>query len=308
MRPLIPFKKFTDSELHQETHAAALREKAACLELLQNLAEVDRRRLYSARSYSSLWEYVHRALGYSEAQASERVAAMRLMVRVPEVTEGLKTGELSLTSTAKLASHVCRERASPEKTRELLELVRGRPTREVERILADSSTVLPARSDQIRPLDAERTRVTLEVDAEFMALLERARELGGHAGSTPQEVLKGALREYVGRKEVRKEVRKPPSTSLLRAPEVEANTRYVRVAARDLIRRRSGDRCEFIDSATGRRCESRTRLEFDHIRPHALGGPPSVENLRHLCRGHNVFEGIRVFGAEKLKVGRNSSP
>src|SRR6185437_15510137 len=75
----------SDQELHARTLVAASKEKAATLALLDYLAEVDIRRLYSAQAYSSLWEYVHKALGYSESQASERVAAMRLMRRLPEI-------------------------------------------------------------------------------------------------------------------------------------------------------------------------------------------------------------------------------
>ena len=75
----------SDDVLHFNTLSAASNEKSATLVLLEHLAEVDQRRLYATLAYSSLWDYVHKALGYSEAQSSERVNAMRVMVQVPEV-------------------------------------------------------------------------------------------------------------------------------------------------------------------------------------------------------------------------------
>ena len=89
----------TDHTLHSNTMAAASSEKSATLVLLEYLAEVDRRRLYATFAYSSLWEYVHKALGYSEGQASERVGAMRVMVKVPEVREQLEEMEIKLAQS-----------------------------------------------------------------------------------------------------------------------------------------------------------------------------------------------------------------
>ena len=126
--------------LLSETQQAASNEKAATLILLEHLAEIDRRRLYAVRGYSSLWEYVHKALQYSEAQAYDRVSAMRLMVRVPEVKAELRSGKLTLTTTAKLGAHARRGKLRPEETVTLLREISGKPSREVERVLVSQST------------------------------------------------------------------------------------------------------------------------------------------------------------------------
>jgi 5-methylcytosine-specific restriction endonuclease McrA len=41
---------------------------------------------------------------------------------------------------------------------------------------------------------------------------------------------------------------------------------------------RDGGRCAFI-AGDGRRCNSRWKLELDHIHPEALGGTSTVDNL-----------------------------
>lgn len=284
-------------ELHDKTFQAAANEKRATLELLEYLAEVDRRRLYAEKAYSSLWEYVHQFLGYSEAQASERVSAMRLMRKVPEVKVALGEGKLTLTSTAKLASFVRRENASPAQTIDLLQKCENQSSRTVEKILVQNSTQSIPLPERVRAVSAEVTRITVEVDEEFMALVKRMKELKGNPGLEVKEVFKSAMSEYVKKREV-----KESSTSGARSePKKGADrSRYVPVAVKNEIRQRSQDQCEFR-SADSQRCESRSGLEFDHITPYAKGGATEAGNLRHLCKTHNLHQAIEVFGEKRMR-------
>jgi hypothetical protein len=56
-----------------------------------------------------------------------------------------------------------------------------------------------------------------------------------------------------------------------------------------------GGQCAFV-TKDGRRCTERAFLEFHHIRPYALGGPTSTENISLRCRRHNQYEAELVFG------------
>jgi hypothetical protein len=56
-----------------------------------------------------------------------------------------------------------------------------------------------------------------------------------------------------------------------------------------------GGQCGFV-SKDGRRCTERAFLEFHHVRPYALGGPTSAENISLRCRRHNQYEAELVFG------------
>jgi hypothetical protein len=47
--------------------------------------EIQVRRLYAEKGFASLFEYAVQGLGYSEAAAGRRIAAMRLLVDVPEI-------------------------------------------------------------------------------------------------------------------------------------------------------------------------------------------------------------------------------
>ncbi|MEE8326596.1 MAG: HNH endonuclease, partial [candidate division NC10 bacterium] len=57
---------------------------------------------------------------------------------------------------------------------------------------------------------------------------------------------------------------------------------------------RADYQCEY--TAAGLRCTARVGLEVDHIEPYAKGGSSGEENLRVLCKGHNLWCAAREFG------------
>jgi hypothetical protein len=65
--------------------------------------------------------------------------------------------------------------------------------------------------------------------------------------------------------------------------------------------RRDGGQCGFV-APDGHRCTERTFLEFHHIRPYALGGLATVENISLRCRRHNQYEAERVFGPRGASI------
>ena len=65
-------------------------------------------------------------------------------------------------------------------------------------------------------------------------------------------------------------------------------------------------RCTYV-SDTGRRCEARKRIEFDHQVPVARGGESTVANVRLRCRAHNQYEAERTYGAEFMRCKREAS-
>jgi hypothetical protein len=56
------------------------------------------------------------------------------------------------------------------------------------------------------------------------------------------------------------------------------------------------EQCSYV-SDDGRRCQERGRLEFDHRTPYAHGGTAATDNVRLLCRVHNLSEAEAAFGS-----------
>ncbi len=76
--------------------------------------------------------------------------------------------------------------------------------------------------------------------------------------------------------------------------------RYIPRSVRERRLARADYQCEYRGPG-GVRCTARTRLEIDHIDPVAKGGSHSEENLRVLCRGHNLLAAKREFGEEFMR-------
>ncbi len=93
--------------------------------------EIDRRRLYLGRGYSSMLAYCTRALLLSEQAAYSRITAARVARRFPRLLDELSAGDLTLSSVGLLAPHLTEENAD-----NLMDGARGKSTRDVERMIA----------------------------------------------------------------------------------------------------------------------------------------------------------------------------
>ena len=133
--------------------------------------------------------------------------------------------------------------------------------------------------------------------------LRYAQELLSHRvpGGDIAAVVEKALDALIPQLEKRKFA---ATTRPRRGPRrVSANPRYVPVEVRRAVWERDRGQCTFVSEA-GHRCESRKRLEFDHILEVARGGEATVDGLRLRCRAHNQYAAERTFGAEFMRHKR----
>lgn len=84
------------------------------------------------------------------------------------------------------------------------------------------------------------------------------------------------------------------------------SSRYLPAAVKRAVCARDGNRCTFVDEH-GRRCTERHRLEFHHDDPFGKGGAHSVDNVRMLCRTHNLYLAERDYGKDVMDAFRRSS-
>ncbi|RYZ83833.1 MAG: HNH endonuclease, partial [Proteobacteria bacterium] len=73
----------------------------------------------------------------------------------------------------------------------------------------------------------------------------------------------------------------------------ERRRQHVPVPLQRLVFGRAGNRCEYVSDETGNRCGASYQLQIDHLVPVACGGLNQLENLRILCRTHNLLEAQR---------------
>jgi 5-methylcytosine-specific restriction endonuclease McrA len=151
----------------------------------------------------------------------------------------------------------------------------------------------PAR-DEVKPLDAEVSRLHVTVSRAFLAKLGEAKDALSHAlpGATTEQILDLALDALIEKKRAKRWglVKTPRKT-----PRPSKRDDVFPAHVRRAIHERAGGRCELI-LPNGERCGETRRLELDHVEPKALGGKSTLENGRLGCRPCNDGAARAFFG------------
>jgi 5-methylcytosine-specific restriction endonuclease McrA len=82
--------------------------------------------------------------------------------------------------------------------------------------------------------------------------------------------------------------------------------RYVSAAVKRAVWERDQGSCTW-PMGDGKLCGSTHRLEFDHDLEVALGGEPTIDNIRLLCKSHNLMKAENRFGREFMAGFRRNS-
>jgi hypothetical protein len=159
---------------------------------------------------------------------------------------------------------------------------------------------------RVSPIAPERFAVQLTISQETHDKLRYAQALLGHAvpSGDLSQVLGRALDALIAVLERNKFAATSRTRPFSRRG--GSNERKVPAAIRRTVWQRDGGRCTFT-SDKGHRCESRTRLEFDHVQPVARGGLTTAANLRLRCRAHNQLAAERAFGAGFMERKREEA-
>ncbi len=133
-------------------------ERQLQVEFLLHLEEFDRRRAWAEDGYPSLWEWCLRVLHLREGAAGRRIAAMRVLRRLPKLADPLRDGRLCLSTVALLGPVLTEENCdrivaraafmTKAKAEHLVASLQPRPApkeglRLVSRSSAPSSAALP---------------------------------------------------------------------------------------------------------------------------------------------------------------------
>src|SRR6266513_50823 len=140
----------------------------------------------------------------------------------------------------------------------------------------------------------------MSVGPEFMALLEKTRAALSHShpNASREELFAECMKDTLAAhaKRVRGETSRPREPAM---PPMEKPSRYVPRPVRRAVFERAGARCTFV-AEDGTRCAATHRLELHHVIPHALGGLPTVENLKLTCNRHNGLLARRDYGVRLI--------
>lgn len=133
-------QRLTNEELIRRTEELAADVRTKTCDLVESLAEMDRRKLYQDFHYASLFEYCIHKLRMSEAAAYRRIRAARAFQAYPPVKPLMRDGKLTLEALALLHPYLNDADAG-----KLVSEASGKRVWEVERLIASRRTEEPRR-------------------------------------------------------------------------------------------------------------------------------------------------------------------
>jgi 5-methylcytosine-specific restriction endonuclease McrA len=323
----------------RELRALLGQERNSLVEFILRLSDFNRLKCWAELGYASLWLFLRKDLGLSEAMASYRSAAAELVGRFPQIIEPLRDGRLCITNLIKLRGILTEENCE-----EVLAQVAGQPTRQVELMAAaykpkpavrdtlrplpplrtvevalDGTSKTPARTvqvelpparrDAVKPLAPTQHRLAVTVSSEFVQDLEQARAALSRKfpGADLATVLHEGLRLILKEQRRRKALTTSPRPTKTPARPGPAGERYIPAEVRREVWSRDQGRCQ-EPLASGGICGSTHRVEFHHRHEHARGGPATSSNLTLRCSFHNFRAAERSYGEKFMDRFRRSAP
>jgi 5-methylcytosine-specific restriction endonuclease McrA len=316
------------SELLQCTQDLVATEIKTTMALIEHLREIDRRLLFLEMGFSSLFEFCVKHLGLSEGSTQRRISAMKLIRDIPEAKQKLESGEMTLSNASQVQTVFRTAKLSIAEKKETLDKISGMTQKECQSVLL---TLVPEAAPKLleraRQVTNERFELKLVVSKDLHDQIQELKNLLSHSlhsgGTTEllEHLVSEELRrqkkkrgisekrsEEQGQRQVQergREQRQEGEThklKLVTAAAVQTETvrsrKHIPVRLRREIWKRAQTRCEAVDH--GKRCSSQYRLELDHIIPYGQGGGDSPENLRLLCRAHNIRHAIESYGEETM--------
>jgi len=324
-------------------------ERETTQQILHHLLEIERRRIFAAFGFSSLFDFCVKKLGYSESGAQRRISSMRLLKSLGSeksavIEQKIQDGKLSLSVVSQAATFIQREAkatsqewTAPQKEALLLSL-EGHSAREAERKLFSmaSQETQQACLEKVRVVTTELTELRVTLNAEGMANLEKVKALLSHKypnaswgelvvilaqmaikklepAAPKTEHVKvtteplptsnvEAMTNPLPTSNVESMTESPPTSNVESMPasspasKPHSGRKAIPAALKRLVWSRDEGRCQYFDPQSGRKCGGVYFLDFEHLIPVALGGQNTADNLTLLCRNHNQYNALQVFG------------
>lgn len=324
----------TNQEIERRLKKLVSTERKITNEILKLIRLADERKLFLDLGHSSLFDWLTKGLGYSESAAQRRINSARLLGAVPEVSKKIESGKLNLTtlsraqSAIRLQEKVTGTKLTQEQKAHVVERIEEKSSVEAEKILVDlfPQAALQVSREKKTEIANDQVRLSVNLSLGTIEDLERIKELLSHViphGATFAEVIAHIAREFRTKKDPLE--KKMGSSFKALAPEASRSaassttaaaaklcvtaaanksTRSIPAALRRAVMKRDEGRCTFEDPRTKKRCNSRFQIQIDHVYPKALGGESTEENLRCLCRAHNLHAARLTLGSAHAESWR----
>ena len=302
-----------DDSIDEGLHLQVEHDRQSTADLLALIAESDRRRRYAELGYGSMKAYCVKTLGLSDDAASKRIQVARKARFLPVIFEAIADGRVHLTGMRLLVPFI-----DDENVDELICAATHRTKREVELLLAERfPQPLPEECIEeanvkdvnapghvragVKPVAPGKYLVQYGISGYQEERLEYARQLMSHRNPTGNLNMlhMAALEVFIERleKEMFGAMNSPRGVTT-------SSGRHIPLSVCREVWERDGGQCTWV-SPSGRRCESKWCLQFDHIVEFARGGKSTVDNVRLLCTCHNQYAAECTYGRDFMDRKRD---
>ncbi len=298
----------TNEELKNKLSQLVRDERKITNEILGLINLALDRRCYLELGYSSMFDWLVKGFGYSSSAACRRIDAAKLLRAVPEATEKLENGKVNLSTLSKVQTIIRHQKQatgqkiSVEAKQLAVDVIENMSVIESEQALTQmfpeaASTV---RQERHTVIDSTQIRIQTNLSNETIEDLKQAKNLLSHKfpNASDADFIAYALKQLVLKLQPKQ---KETASRVTTAAGVKS-----KAGVRRLKLQMAERKCTFSDPVTGQTCGSTYQVELDHIVPRALGGGDGADNLRVLCKQHNLFMAERVFGKKLIDQYRRS--
>ena len=271
-------------------------ERKITTQVLECIAEIDRRKLYVEKGFSSLFDFLVRDHGYSPGAAMRRVDGARLLCELPEVAEKFESGALTLSQANQIqrAAREMKKSDTPlsiEDKQELIVQVEHASKKETEKIIA-AALHLPLQAVQKETFHHDDSvTLTMTFSKEQIEKLEQLRDKIAHCVPDSSWV---EMFSYLAQKELSRRTKTKAIVEKGLTSKISNSRRTISSIIRKTLLHANA-KCEYTDSH-GKHCQSTRYLQIDHIKSVSRDGGNELENLQVLCGVHNRYKYIAGLG------------
>ncbi|UOF00149.1 HNH endonuclease [Bdellovibrio reynosensis] len=181
-----PLSRLSNHELENSLKDLVQKERKLLHVILEHIREIDARKLYLEKAYSSIYEYLTKELGYSGSAAMRRLEAARLIRELPGVATKIQEGSLNLSQIGELSRAIKeKEKLSGDKVsslqkQELVAVVIGKTTQETQHELSRALD-LPMKEYDVQKIQKdESVRLELTLSKDQYQKLLSCKDLAAH--------------------------------------------------------------------------------------------------------------------------------
>lgn len=233
-------------------------ERQYTAKILHNLMVIENKKLYSELKFSSLYNYLVKGLKYSDAEATVRVNAVRLMNKSKTAEKKVKSGELSLSNACE-ANKILGDKKEKAEIQKVVDFAATESNRTLKEFGLKFN------------LGKKDRKETVILNERLLIQMDRLRKKYGDM--TNLELILMLVEQDL-------------KTPLAKQRGRSCDAKVSRFIPKQVKLQVYTGMCE--------NCGVRYNLEYDHIKKHSAGGTNTAENIQILCRNCNQRKEIRA--------------